>query len=567
VATDKVDITEEGVSNVQGKPAYSDQPEENMFGFKPDSRQQEEYISNFTQDQESGAYGDIYKLTEGVNADYVKSRSALNEAQFAKTKTGSAKRKRDLKKLLLQYIAKYMTNPYKYVAHPKQIKNLPAWFEDALVLFDDKEMSPDMKKNVRTFFHNLVAWRDSTIGGPDDIVTQQYGEEKNIYNPEGITQEDTDSITEYSKLSGLDVGSLRRGLQDQTAPTESPVAEEAYGETPTGAQGISIATPQYSDKGLFDDTIKSQYTGAITAPAQTRPQTYVPAQREFSVVKSAGARSLANMVVGGGTTRIRNPLDTRNPLEGYLVGGRKFEDRSYTNPMEAYLLTPRAQKAKKKGRVSRQRARTTGARMSVKGKFPSIGRGSISIDSNVAAKISKVMEGIKLSGRVRGPRAGAPTGMPKVRTGGVRGYAPASMGRIPTRAIGTIDIGRNIYRSGTRTALKNITTEGMRSMNVGSAVKSVNDMTKGIMDMMPKMVKPIRKVEGEPIIRESGILGRAVMGSKTLIDKGDLRYMKEDFKFPMRGKMEYDFGIVKKKNINFVHEPNSDEYIEYVKEE
>jgi hypothetical protein len=274
------------------------------------------------------------------------------------------------------------------------------------------------------------------------------------------------------------------------------------------------------------------------------------------------------MVVGGGTTRIRNPLDTRNPLEGYLVGGRSFEGRSYTNPMEAYLLTPRAQKAKKKkGKVSRQRARTTGARVGVKTTFPSIGHGNISIDSNVASKISKVMEGIKLSGRMRGPQARAPTDMPKVRTGGLRISAPASMGRVPARATGSIDIGRNIYRSGTRTAMKSITTEGMRSMNIGSAVRSVNNMTQGIMDMMPKMVKPIKRVAGEPIIKESAILGKAVLGSKTLIGKGDMRYIKEDFDFPLKGKMEFDFGIVKKKNINFVHEPNSDEYIEYVKEE
>jgi hypothetical protein len=31
--------------------------------------------------------------------------------------------------------------------------------------------------------------------------------------------------------------------------------------------------------------------------------------------------------------------------------------------------------------------------------------------------------------------------------------------------------------------------------------------------------------------------------------------------------MKYDFGIVKKKNINFVHEHNDDDYVEYIQEE
>jgi hypothetical protein len=127
-----------------------------------------------------------------------------------------SKRDKKLKELLLRYLKKYLSNPEKYVVHPKQIKNLPTWFEDALVLFKDSELSPEMKRNVRKFFYNLIAWRDqeSVSGAPDEgEMGRQYGLSANPYNPEGLTYEEARDQANIGDLEKMDLTKLTRGLR------------------------------------------------------------------------------------------------------------------------------------------------------------------------------------------------------------------------------------------------------------------------------------------------------------------------------------------------------------------
>jgi len=105
----------------------------------------------------------------------------VNVAQYLTTLKNDkllSKRDKQLKKLFLLYLRKYQKNPEKFKRHPKQIKNLPTWFYDALDLFKQNEMSRDLKNQIKTYFESLIAYRDSIIGiNQDQIVSQdqQFG--------------------------------------------------------------------------------------------------------------------------------------------------------------------------------------------------------------------------------------------------------------------------------------------------------------------------------------------------------------------------------------------------------
>lgn len=85
-------------------------------------------------------------------------------------------REKRLKILFLQYINKYLSNPNKYIKYPKQIKQLPSWFDEAMSLFKDNEISRYQKKMIREFFYGLIQYRDSRL------ITENYNVNTNEAN-------------------------------------------------------------------------------------------------------------------------------------------------------------------------------------------------------------------------------------------------------------------------------------------------------------------------------------------------------------------------------------------------
>jgi hypothetical protein len=100
-------------------------------------------------------------------------------------------REKRLKILFLQYINKYLSNPNKYIRHPKQIRQLPSWFDEAMSLFKDNEISRYQKKMIREFFYGLIQYRDSKM------VSERYG-----VNTEEVNRQLGES-SPYSETGGL----------------------------------------------------------------------------------------------------------------------------------------------------------------------------------------------------------------------------------------------------------------------------------------------------------------------------------------------------------------------------
>lgn len=139
-------------------------------------------------------FGDKQYKTEDVLLGPTSVLTKIDEAKLlkdVKTNTTISTRDRNLKILLLQYIRKYKKNPRQYYEHPKQIKNIPSWFEHALATFSENEIPKAIKDGIREYFKALIAYRDSRIGSPDademEMLREQYGEASpynDDYNPD-----------------------------------------------------------------------------------------------------------------------------------------------------------------------------------------------------------------------------------------------------------------------------------------------------------------------------------------------------------------------------------------------
>lgn len=92
-----------------------------------------------------------------------------------------------LRKLLLQYVDKYIRLNYKIIRdkkgvylqyHLNHIKNKPSWFEQALTLFSPKELNDIEKKNISAYIDSLIEYRDFWKGRTEadkSLARQQLG--------------------------------------------------------------------------------------------------------------------------------------------------------------------------------------------------------------------------------------------------------------------------------------------------------------------------------------------------------------------------------------------------------
>ncbi len=102
---------------------------------------------------------------------------AINNATFAEKK-GKYKREYELKRLFLRYIKKYERKWKAMENYPKQIKQKPAWFDLALSMFKENEISSSDKKKINEVFNALWEYRDRLL--PERVMseeesTRQYG--------------------------------------------------------------------------------------------------------------------------------------------------------------------------------------------------------------------------------------------------------------------------------------------------------------------------------------------------------------------------------------------------------
>jgi hypothetical protein len=183
----------------------------------------------------ASSYDDMTKA--GITAEGTdKLKTGIIKQQAPNPKLLRVKR---LKILFLQYISKYLSNPSKYIEHPKQIKRLPSWFDDAIVLFKENEISRYQKKMIREFFYGLVQYRDNKMmtdryGAVNtDEVNRQLGE-RSPYAESGENLDEKSFPRERDLQQGIDVRELMRETRniDVNKPSQEDPFEEYGGINP-----------------------------------------------------------------------------------------------------------------------------------------------------------------------------------------------------------------------------------------------------------------------------------------------------------------------------------------------
>jgi hypothetical protein len=215
-----------------------------------------EISSSYTEAGYSEAFTDPRQSAEemiasGVNSESVTKLLSVNDKALATSPI--LKKKKILKKLFLQYIRKYISNPKKYIDHPKQIRNLPSWFDDAIVLFSDAEISRTQKQSIRDFFYGLIQYRDNKIAsgdfGPDTTETNRQLGERSPYN---YSDENPDSVTipGTKELQNLDIMGIAKSVAKQNIQEEYQPTMEDYvdagAESPVNVTYIPNPTIQNS---------------------------------------------------------------------------------------------------------------------------------------------------------------------------------------------------------------------------------------------------------------------------------------------------------------------------------
>lgn len=174
--------------------------------------------------------------------DFAKAE-AMNNAAYMEKKYKGAKGKRiyELKKVFLRYAKKYALKWDAVINYPKQIKQKPAWFDLALSLFNEDEISSTDKKKIRLAFNILWDYRDRMEPErvmPEEESLRQYGITSPYYQQpeaefgglqpsEEIAPSDVLSITpeEYEPQVA---STVERGISEMAPPQPSP-AESALG--------------------------------------------------------------------------------------------------------------------------------------------------------------------------------------------------------------------------------------------------------------------------------------------------------------------------------------------------
>jgi len=235
------------------------------------------YAEAFTDPQQSA--DDM--IASGVNVESVTKLRDANDKSLATSPM--LKKRKWLKKLFLQYIRKYVANPAKYIDHPKQIRNLPSWFDDAIVLFNDAEISRTQKRAIREFFYGLIQYRDNKIAsgdfGPDTTETNRQLGERSPYN---YSDESPDSVTipGTKELQNLDLIGIAKNVAAQNIKEEYQPTMEDYvdsgSESPVNVTYMPTTVPkEITRPSMFSLESLIRPVGGVRRTPLSQPQTTI----------------------------------------------------------------------------------------------------------------------------------------------------------------------------------------------------------------------------------------------------------------------------------------------------
>jgi hypothetical protein len=204
---------------------------------------------------------------------------AMNNAKYAEKKTSATKRVYWLKKLFLLNAKKYAEKWDVMKTYPKQITQKPAWFDLALSMFKENEISSLDKKVINNAFNKLWEFRDRVE--PERVMSEeeslrQYG----INSPYYQQPEDSFNGLQSTDESGVTP-------QEYISPPENILISpqpniESQSQNIGNQFGVRKISPREDDKYL-NDYMSGYKSNVVDLMPFSPPKKDVKPQGEFNV--------------------------------------------------------------------------------------------------------------------------------------------------------------------------------------------------------------------------------------------------------------------------------------------
>jgi hypothetical protein len=204
-------------------------------------------------------------------------KALINANEVLKKEKKLSQKQYWVRRLFLQYCLHYSIKWSALENYPKQIRQKPAWFDLALGLFKDSEISAENKKTIKEVFNALWEYRDRSL--PERVMSEeeanrQYGTRSPYYiQPE----EPLDQVESTDELYSGDA----QAPQVYTEPLMSPSISEQSVQQPESDNdyGIISMKPK-NDLSLSRYIVPVRKT--VDATSQANP-TMKPPQGGFTM--------------------------------------------------------------------------------------------------------------------------------------------------------------------------------------------------------------------------------------------------------------------------------------------
>lgn len=209
---------------------------------------------------------------------------AINNATFAEKK-GKYKREYELKRLFLRYIKKYERKWSAMETYPKQIKQKPAWFDLALSMFKENEISTSDKKKIKEVFNALWEYRDRLL--PERVMTEdesvrQYGVKSPYFEQPEETVPVGFPTPVAETLEDTIVGDAAQETYTEPAPVYTEQPQIMQPTQPETMLGVRKFVPPAEDSFLSGYIAPIRRTTVDLIPS-VKPIVRPPPQGEFTM--------------------------------------------------------------------------------------------------------------------------------------------------------------------------------------------------------------------------------------------------------------------------------------------
>jgi hypothetical protein len=383
-----------------------------------------------------------------------------------------SKKEYQLRRLFLLYINRYATKWNALENYPKQIKQKPAWFDLALGLFKDNEISAEDKKKIKEVFNALWEYRDRSL--PERVMSEeeanrQYGVNSPYYIPpeeapmEGPVAEDETYTPDTS------IPSPQAYPQQFTSPIEEQPLAQYEGDNDFGVRKIAPT----GDLSLSRYIIPARKTIDVTT---TTNPTMKPPQGNFNIGVTQSEKESGGS--GGGAFNIGKNMFAGLRAADSLKG--VMNQKKPNLPVQPMQVRPEetitvAQQPQMMQRVKKKSA-------------PSVNRNV----GDISMELRKVRS-IELPKFPTHKMKKIPTSNKKSMVGSVKNKSTLNIA-LGNMSIGKITSGKSLYGKNTSGKIKNINTSAFKVSkgNVDHMSKDVRGSVGGVVGGINKLKNQVR---------------------------------------------------------------------------